>query len=42
MGFVDDAVRPAQGAEARRDAYNNAVADVFWALLNTSEFSLNH
>ena len=23
-------------------AYNDALADVFWALLNSAEFSLNH
>jgi hypothetical protein len=42
--FVEDAVRDAKGRteEARRAAYGNAVADVFWAVLNGSEFSLNH
>jgi hypothetical protein len=40
--FVEETAQAAQGDEARRAAYNNAVADVFWALLNTSEFSLNH
>ena len=23
-------------------AYNDAIADVFWTLLNSSEFALNH
>jgi hypothetical protein len=40
--FVDEATKGIADAEARRAAYNDAVADVFWALLNTSEFSLNH
>jgi hypothetical protein len=36
--FVEEATR-----DARSDtAYGNAMADVFWALLNSSEFSLNH
>jgi hypothetical protein len=43
--FVQDAVK--QGANgndeaAQRSTYNNALADVFWALLNTPEFALNH
>jgi hypothetical protein len=37
--FVDDAVKNAGGSQ---EAYGNALADVFWALLNSSEFSLNH
>jgi hypothetical protein len=37
--FVDDAVKRGSGATT---AYNNAMADVFWALLNSSEFTLNH
>jgi hypothetical protein len=37
--FVEDAVR--SGGNDRQ-AYGNALADVFWALLNSSEFSLNH
>jgi hypothetical protein len=40
--FVENAVKAAQGEAARQTVYNNAIADVFWALLNTSEFSLNH
>jgi Protein of unknown function (DUF1553)/Protein of unknown function (DUF1549) len=39
--FVDDAVREASKTE-RATAYNHAIADVFWALLNSSEFGLNH
>jgi hypothetical protein len=39
--FVEQAVRDAQ-ADKNGRAYGNAVADVFWALLNSSEFSLNH
>src|SRR5262249_15352791 len=39
--FVDDAVRHADSQETTA-AYNAALADVFWALLNSSEFSLNH
>jgi hypothetical protein len=42
--FVADAVKRAQGATAPAQAviYNNALADVFWVLLNSSEFALNH
>ena len=42
--FIENAGRESKGsdAQARRSAYNNAVADVFWALLNSSEFVLNH
>jgi hypothetical protein len=42
--FVDAAMKRAQGAngEAQTAAYSNALADVFWALLNSSEFTLNH
>lgn len=40
--FVEETAQATKGDAARRAAYNNAVADVFWALLNTSEFSLNH
>src|SRR5258708_24747625 len=36
--FVQDAVR--QGDQPA--AYNGALADIFWALLNSSEFTLNH
>jgi hypothetical protein len=41
--FVEDAEnRVAAGdAGARREAYNHAVADVFWVLLNSTEFALN-
>jgi hypothetical protein len=38
--FVQEAARHG-GADAAA-VYNNALADVFWALLNSSEFSLNH
>jgi hypothetical protein len=37
--FVQDAVRKAKG---KKDADSNALADVFWALLNSPEFILNH
>jgi hypothetical protein len=40
--FVDDAVRGADSDADRGTVYNSALADVFWALLNSSEFSLNH
>jgi hypothetical protein len=36
--FIDGAV---QGSKSK-DAYANALADVFWALLNSPEFVLNH
>jgi hypothetical protein len=39
--FVEQAVRDAQ-ARKNGQAYGNAIADVFWALLNSSEFGLNH
>ncbi len=39
--FVDDAVRHADSQDTAI-AYNAALADVFWALLNSSEFTLNH
>lgn len=42
LAFIDEAVRAAREDRARRTAYDHAVADVFWALLNSSEFSLNH
>jgi hypothetical protein len=38
--FVEEAVRN-RNDEARRAANDEALADVFWALLNTSEFKLN-
>jgi hypothetical protein len=37
--FVQDAVKKANG---KKEAYSNALADVFWALLNSPEFVLNH
>jgi hypothetical protein len=42
--FVEAAVKRAapQDVKARREATSNALADVFWALLNTQEFVLNH
>jgi hypothetical protein len=42
--FVQDAVREANGAgeATRQTAYRDALADVFWALLNSPEFVLNH
>ncbi len=41
--FVDEAVREAgTGATMRSKAYNDASSDVFWVLLNSSEFALNH
>ena len=43
--FIDLAVKNAPATlddEARRAVYGNAMADVFWVLLNSSEFSLNH
>jgi hypothetical protein len=42
LAFIDEAVRAEKGGRARSTAYGHAVADVFWALLNSSEFSLNH
>jgi hypothetical protein len=39
--FVEDAVKDADN-DARRAAASNALADVFWALLNSPEFILNH
>jgi hypothetical protein len=42
--FVQDAVKRAKSKDgpARRAASSNALADVFWALLNSPEFALNH
>jgi len=42
--FVQDAVNSASGndAKARQAASSQALADVFWALLNSPEFVLNH
>jgi hypothetical protein len=43
--FIDDAVKNAPATldeEARRQVYGHAMADVFWALLNSAEFSINH
>jgi hypothetical protein len=39
--FVEDAVKSANGTGAD-EAYNHALADLFWVLLNSSEFGLNH
>jgi len=38
--FIQDAV--SRSSAESGVAYNHALADVFWALLNSSEFSLNH
>lgn len=38
--FVQDAVKRAVGTDDK--AYRNAMADVFWVLLNSPEFVLNH
>jgi hypothetical protein len=42
--FVQDALKRAKGKDekAQRLAYRHALADLFWALLNTPEFVLNH
>ena len=43
--FIDLAVKNAPATldeEARRAVYGNAMADIFWVLLNSAEFSLNH
>jgi hypothetical protein len=42
--FVRDAEKAAKDRDkpGRRAAYRNALADVFWALLNSPEFILNH
>jgi hypothetical protein len=40
--FIEDAVGKAPNATARRDATSNALADLFWVLLNSPEFTLNH
>jgi hypothetical protein len=41
--FVQDAVKASKPKEnGEREAYSNALADVFWALLNSPEFVLNH
>src|SRR5262249_34138492 len=42
--FVQDALKraKAKNGKARDTAYNNALGDVFWALLNSPEFVLNH
>ena len=43
--FVDAAMKNGPASldeEARRTVYGNAMADIFWVLLNSSEFSLNH
>jgi hypothetical protein len=37
--FVEDAMKDAKNPDSAR---NNALADVFWALLNSTEFALNH
>ncbi len=42
--FIDEAAKNASNKDddARQAAYSNALADVFWALLNNPEFVLNH
>jgi Protein of unknown function (DUF1553)/Protein of unknown function (DUF1549) len=41
--FVEEAVREAGNSDKMRSkAYNDAISDVFWVLLNSSEFALNH
>jgi hypothetical protein len=45
--FVDAAMAPAEGAAPltgpeREKSYKHALADLFWALLNSGEFFLNH
>jgi hypothetical protein len=42
LAFVNESMRAAKDDRERTTAYGHAVADVFWALLNSSEFSLNH
>jgi hypothetical protein len=39
--YVESA-RCRQGAGTSAQRYNRAVADVFWTLLNSGEFILNH
>jgi hypothetical protein len=38
--FIEE--RTASGAGEKETRYQNAMADVFWALLNSAEFYLNH
>jgi hypothetical protein len=42
--FVENAVRRAKDKDSKNQqaAFRNALADVFWALLNSPEFVLNH
>ncbi len=40
--FVQDAVHQPNAGGNAGSVYNRALADVFWALLNSSEFSVNH
>jgi hypothetical protein len=43
--YIDDALKPGDkplSEEEKEKAYNHAVADVFWALLNSGEFLFNH
>jgi hypothetical protein len=40
--FVRDAAKKAADDEAKKKAYDNALADLFWALLNSPEFVVNH
>jgi len=40
--FVEDAAKSAQDEAARQTARKQALGDVFWALLNSPEFMLNH
>jgi hypothetical protein len=40
--YVEDADAPARSPEDKEKRYKQAMADVFWALLNSGEFYLNH
>jgi hypothetical protein len=42
VAFIADATRAPNSNQAFSTLYGQAVADVFWALLNSSEFSVNH
>ncbi len=40
--FIQDTVRRSDSLGDQSAVYNGALADIFWALLNSSEFTLNH